>query len=77
MAAEQVGIVAAIREYRFDSDQELIPPPGEKSGPDFYADLLEASKGEDDKEEAAPSESPQEEQERSGKEDEPSEGKRS
>lgn len=61
----------------FNSDQELIPPPGEKSGPDFYADLLEKSKEEDQKEEAAHSESPPKEQERSGKEHEPSEEKRS
>ena len=62
---------------RFDSDQELIPPPGEKSGPDFYADLLEESKEADEKEEAAHAESPPKEEERSGKEHEPSEEKRS
>jgi Sec-independent protein translocase protein TatA len=60
-----------------DTDQDLIAPPGEKSGPDFYADLLEASKAEDDKGDAAPSESPQKEQEGSGKEHEPAEGNRS
>jgi Sec-independent protein translocase protein TatA len=25
------------------TDQDLVPPPGEKSGPDFYAELLEQS----------------------------------
>lgn len=29
-------------------DPELMPPPGEKSGPDFYAELLENSKESDD-----------------------------
>lgn len=29
--------------------QDLIPPPGERSGPDFYADLLESSKEPEDK----------------------------
>jgi len=32
-------------------DQELMPPPGEKSGPDFYADLLEQAAEADAKEE--------------------------
>ncbi|MEW6114575.1 MAG: twin-arginine translocase TatA/TatE family subunit [Thermodesulfobacteriota bacterium] len=30
------------------TDQELAPLPGEKSGPDFYADLLESSKESDE-----------------------------
>jgi len=30
-------------------DLDLTPPPGEKSGPDFYADLLESSKEDEDK----------------------------
>jgi len=30
-------------------DQDLLPPPGEKSGPDFYAELLEKSKEEEKK----------------------------
>ncbi|MBM4329229.1 MAG: twin-arginine translocase TatA/TatE family subunit [Deltaproteobacteria bacterium] len=30
------------------ADQELAPMPGEKSGPDFYADLLESSKESDE-----------------------------
>jgi Sec-independent protein translocase protein TatA len=40
-------------------DKELLPPPGEKSGPDFYADLLEAAeKGAEGTEAGAP-ESPE------------------
>lgn len=62
---------------RVDTDQDLIAPAGEKSGPDFYADLLEASEGEEDKGDAAPSESSQKDQEGSGKEREPAEGTRS
>lgn len=27
-----------------EKDVDLVPPPGEKSGPDFYADLLEKSR---------------------------------
>ncbi|MBI4962864.1 MAG: twin-arginine translocase TatA/TatE family subunit [Desulfomonile tiedjei] len=34
-------------------DQGLIPSPGEKSGPDFYADLLESSKEEEKPDEAS------------------------
>jgi hypothetical protein len=30
------------------ADQELAPMPGEKSGPDFYAELLESSKESDE-----------------------------
>ncbi len=33
-------------------DEEISPVPGEKSGPDFYADLLESSRTEDEKKEA-------------------------
>ncbi len=29
-------------------DPELMPPPGENSGPDFYAELLESSKESDE-----------------------------
>jgi Sec-independent protein translocase protein TatA len=29
------------------TDQTILTPPGEKSGPDFYADLLESSKEEE------------------------------
>jgi len=29
---------------------EDLPPPGEKTGPDFYAELLESSKEDEDKE---------------------------
>jgi Sec-independent protein translocase protein TatA len=38
-------------------DQELVAPPGERSGPDFYADLLESSKEPDDKPEETKDES--------------------
>jgi sec-independent protein translocase protein TatB len=41
-------------------DTDLTPPPGQKSGPDFYADLLEQSKEEDTKEDSAPSGEPSE-----------------
>jgi sec-independent protein translocase protein TatB len=34
-------------------DQGVFPSPGEKSGPDFYADLLESSKEEEKPEEAS------------------------
>ena len=30
-------------------DKALLPPPGEKTGPDFYAELLESSKEEEKK----------------------------
>jgi len=30
------------------ADQDFVPPPGEKSGPDFYAELLEKSAPPDD-----------------------------
>lgn len=36
-------------------DKEISPVPGEKSGPDFYADLLESSRTEDEKKEDAAS----------------------
>ncbi len=32
-------------------DKALLPPPGEKTGPDFYAELLESSKEEENKSE--------------------------
>jgi Sec-independent protein translocase protein TatA len=32
-------------------DEELLPPPGERSGPDFYAELLESSKETDEEDE--------------------------
>jgi Sec-independent protein translocase protein TatA len=60
-----------------DTDHDLVMPAEEKSGPDFYADLLEASDEKDDKEADAPSESPQQEPKGSGKEHEPAEGNRS
>lgn len=34
-------------------DQEIAPIPGEKSGPDFYAELLESAKDEEEKKEAS------------------------
>jgi sec-independent protein translocase protein TatB len=42
-------------------DKEISPVPGEKSGPDFYADLLESSRTEDEKkaEAASSPESPE------------------
>lgn len=47
-------------------NQDLVPPPGEKIGPDFYAELLESSreeeknvKVEESKKEDLPSEPPE------------------
>lgn len=42
------------REFADDSDDhaDMLSPPGEKSGPDFYAELLESSKENDDKQNA-------------------------
>jgi sec-independent protein translocase protein TatB len=31
-------------------DKALLPPPGEKTGPDFYAELLESSREEEESE---------------------------
>lgn len=37
-------------------DEDLVPPPGEKSGPDFYAELLEQSAESSDTGELTPDE---------------------
>jgi Sec-independent protein translocase protein TatA len=52
------------------TDQDLVPPPGERSGPDFYADLIEKAAGEDaDKDTPEPRSEPLEEtDENSGEE---------
>ena len=60
-----------------DTNQDLIVPAEEKSGPDFYADLLEQYEENDDKEAEAVPESPEQEPKDSGKEHEPAEGNRS
>jgi hypothetical protein len=37
--------------HKAGRDEELLPPPGERSGPDFYAELLESSKETDEEDE--------------------------
>ena len=34
-------------DHKAVDDKALLPPPGEKTGPDFYAELLESSKEEE------------------------------
>jgi len=58
-----------------DSQDESIPLPGEKSGPDFYADLLEASAEKDKTVEDAPEPGHEESAGPEKKEDSPKEGK--
>jgi len=58
-----------------DSQAESIPLPGEKSGPDFYADLLEASAEKDKAGEGAPEPAHEERGGPEKKEDAPKEGK--
>jgi sec-independent protein translocase protein TatB len=45
---------------------DLLSPPGEKSGPDFYAELLESSKESDEKQEAEDAEPTKETHDASG-----------
>jgi len=60
---------------------DLVPPPGEKTGPDFYAELLEKATEEDKKAESADLPDVQEkkpeqiDQEKEPKEGDPSNGK--
>jgi Sec-independent protein translocase protein TatA len=44
-------------ERKVIGDEALLPPPGEKTGPDFYAELLESSKEEEKKSETGESSS--------------------
>jgi Sec-independent protein translocase protein TatA len=54
---------------------DLVPPPGEKTGPDFYAELLEKANEEEKKEESSDSPDVQEKRaEQIDKEKEPKEG---
>ncbi len=55
------------------NNMDMLTPPGERSGPDFYAELLENSK-EDDEEEAT-RESETREEQRENKDTDPARGK--
>ncbi len=61
-------------DHKIVDDKALLPSPGEKTGPDFYAELLESSREEEKQSDAAESSSeiPQETEPQPEKEKEPS-----